>query len=406
MTTTTTSTKPHHNYIMADSTPATPSTPSAEDAAKSRREARKAKILGAGSDRLAKITRTGRGAEAETLYPSTPPPAPKPHTPSSPSAVTGPLIEDDDPVELPPPPPAGEFDFASIMARLQQHQQQTGGAEGSGGLPIDINQLLALTGMQPPPGSADGAQQPGVHPQAQPPAPRTKLDKTFDLLRALTMIAFAFLAVSSLFSRPSASSSISPTAVTTDDHQAHLLQRWASLAYRKPAEWEAQFFQMESFGITSSTVPIFWLFISVEIALQSSRILLFSHRPPPPSILTTALSILPLPPALSSLIRTGASYLTLLSALLNDLAIVIFGVGLTILWAQYKSGMTPEVAATMGGAWDATSQGQAGAAISQATGQVGEVLKTLSQSAASVYETASSVVSSAAIAASQRAEEL
>ncbi|KAK0558432.1 hypothetical protein OC844_005158 [Tilletia horrida] len=459
------------------STPTTPSSSSA-DAAKARREARKAKILGSGSDRLARITRSGRGADAETLYPSSPSPGPVPNAgSSSPGATAGggtnrstgarapsPYLDEeplggplagltraDDPLGLGPGAGFGDgqgagggFDLAAMLTRLQQHAaaaQGQGGAGaggegegGAGGLPFDINQLLALAGMAQGggggPGGAGGAggppgSAPGSSAQAAAPPQgkigRTALDKAFDLLRALIMIVFAFLAVSSLFSRPSTDLLTGTGAkegiLSTDDHQAHLLQRWASLAYRKPAEWEAQFFQMESFGLTSSTVPIFWLFISVELALQSSRILLFANRPPPPSILNTALNILPVPPQLAQLIRTGASYVGLLSALLNDLAIVLFGVGLTILWAQWKTGMSHEGASALGGVWDAAKEGHAAAVFDQATATAAAVFdqatataaaaaSTISESASAAFEVVTQAVNAGAEAAAQRAAEL
>ncbi|CAD6889816.1 unnamed protein product [Tilletia laevis] len=412
------------------------STPTPADAAKARREARKAKILGSGSDRLARITRTGRGGEAEMLYPSSPPSISRARSSSvlDDEPLGAPLAaasQYDDPVDVGPggpggPGPGGEvggfggfggfgggegggFDIGSMMARLQQ---QAGGDGEGGGMPFDINQLLAAAGIAPPGG--DGS---GMPPQAGSGKPgqqggaagRTSLDKTFDLLRALTMIAIAFFAVSSLFSRPSSSSFEKQGIVNSqDDHQAHLLQRWASLAYRKPAEWESQFFQMESFGFTSSTVPIFWLFISVEIALQSTRILLFRNRPAPPSILNTILNFLPLPPQLTSLIRTGASYIGLVSALANDLAIVLFGVGLTIIWAQWRTGMTAESASTLGGIWDAATNGAApaAAAFKQATTTAIAAASAVSESATAAYEAASAAVSSGAAAAMQHASEL
>ncbi|KAE8270399.1 hypothetical protein A4X09_0g1954 [Tilletia walkeri] len=434
---------PSSNPQSGTSTPTTPAASSSADAAKARREARKAKILGSGSDRLARITRTGRGGEAETLYPSTSPSGTDIGGARSAGVfdeepLGGPLAQYDDPIDVGPGGGGGGgglgggmmggfggfgggeggggggFDIASMMARLQQQAGGAGGEGGPGGLPFDLNQLLAAAGMSAPGGAGGGG--PGMPPppgSAQPPqqaaSGRTTLDKTFDLLRALTMMVFAFLAVSSLFSRPSSTTASFITGekqpgvlASQDDHQAHLLQRWASLAYRKPAEWESQFFQMESFGFTGSTVPIFWLFISVEIALQSTRILLFRKQPPPPSFLNTILNFLPLPPQLTSLIRTGASYISLVSALANDLAIVLFGVGMTIIFAQWRTGMTPEYASTLGGTWDAVTKGGATAAFEQASSTAVAAASAVSETATAAFEAASAAVSSGAAAVAQR----
>ncbi|KAL9934899.1 hypothetical protein V8E36_005975 [Tilletia maclaganii] len=455
----------------ADSGASTPSTPA--DAAKARREARKAKILNSGTDRLARITRSGRGADAEMLYPSSPTTATGAGSSSSSAAAAaaactggdagsaavrtslpagarssfldeeplgGPLAgasRADDPFGLGPGAGFGAgggpfgvgggggeggFDFASVLARLQQHAAAQGGAAGEegaapgGGLPFDLNQLLAVAGLA---GGGGAGLPPGAGPTGKPGAPqppaaqpvaqgRSALDKSFDLIRTLIMIAFAFLSVSSLVSRPTTNLITGEKAdiVSHDDHQAHLLQRWASLAYRKPAEWESQFFQMENFGFHTGTVPIFWLFVSVEVALQSTRILLFRNKPQPPSIFNTILNFVPLPPQLVQLIRTGASYIGLLSALLNDLAIVLFGVGLTIIWAQWKTSMTAESASTLGGAWDAAVQGDAGAASGQATSTLAAAASAVSETASAAFEAVTSTVNAGVGAAAQRAAEL
>jgi hypothetical protein len=105
------------------------------------------------------------------------------------------------------------------------------------------------------------------------------------------------------------------------------------------------------------------MFVSIELVLQTSRIFLLrvsgtpylSHektktdsssclrarqnRPAAPGILN---SILPLvsqfAPQLGLVLQTGTRYLALFSTCLNDLAVLVFCIGLVILVGQFKAG--------------------------------------------------------------------
>lgn len=188
----------------ATASPTTPSTSAADDA-KARREARKARILGKGSDRLAKLTKQARGDEAEMLYPSSSSPsssspAASPATPrraappqvasASPAAAAGDDVhEDPEEIDI---SNQGRMDaeLQQAMTAFQQQQQRSqqqsvpqdpfaqmmaamsgqgggggpGGAGGGGGggpagMP-DLGQLLAaLQGQQQQPG---GGGMPGM----------------------------------------------------------------------------------------------------------------------------------------------------------------------------------------------------------------------------------------------------
>lgn len=63
------------------------------------------------------------------------------------------------------------------------------------------------------------------------------------------------------------------------------------------------------------------------------------NRPAPPGILN---SILPLvsqfAPQLGLAIQTGVRYLDLFSTFLNDLAVLVFCIGLTVVFARWKAG--------------------------------------------------------------------
>ena len=66
-------------------------------------------------------------------------------------------------------------------------------------------------------------------------------------------------------------------------------------------------------------------------------------RPTPPGFLLKASAYIP-NAHIRLLIRTVASYLPLLDAFVNDLAIVVFTIGCTIMFAAWKVGLDPILA--------------------------------------------------------------
>ncbi len=265
----------------------------AAEAARARREARKAKILGRGGDRLAQITKTGRGAEAEALYSSDPLPGAGSTGSSSPafqasSAAKAAREATDDPddVDIAHLPTISsqhgsssfpDQDMHALMQRmsaaggatppgfdtqagagpqdpLQQMmmamQSQFGGAGGEGGqmpqLPFDLGALLGGAGGDGTGGPGAGGMSGLFGPQGRvTAAPRGKLDKLFDFLHLFAMAALAFITVSAVFSRSATEASVintAPDAVLADEHAA--IKRWARLGYERPGEWEAHLFKI------------------------------------------------------------------------------------------------------------------------------------------------------------------
>ncbi|PWN44505.1 hypothetical protein IE81DRAFT_321118 [Ceraceosorus guamensis] len=378
--------------------PTSPPTSPGDDAA-ARRAARKARILGSGTDRLARITKTGRGDEASTLYP-----------PTSPSSSSSRGIAPNLSAEADEHPDPEEIDLAQL-ARLQAGE---GGAmsvnpfaspragqthlndaqspgQGQQGLPPGFPQLPA--GMELPPGMADmfaqfqaamagGGGPPGSSgeagaqtstPPVAPSGSRT-VERIFGLTRVLIFAAFGAYLVAPLLH--------AHRAVLAGEGEAHhvnggALLHWARLGYERPSPWDAGTFGLEELGLGG--IPVFYLFLTLEIGLQSARIMLMRHRPPPPSLLQRFSPLLP--PALSSILLTGSQYLTLLNAFINDLAVVIFVMGVGILWAGWRVGYDPfgqagDALASIGSAIDpnqfADTASPAGVAAS-ARGAVGGI---------------------------------
>ncbi|SPO30155.1 uncharacterized protein UTRI_05994 [Ustilago trichophora] len=383
---------------QAESTPAAaPATAAAAEvdpaeAARLKREARKARILSKGSDRLARITNTGRGEGASAYLKDNTPSLPT-NTDSTasitttsgsirpPSAPLG-IADDDDPLEvdistLPRHgPPRGEEatnPFAMFggmpgqdgsggqnpMEALMAMMQGAGGPSGPGGggpggqpdmsgLPPQLAAMMQQFGA----GGAGGPGGPGGASNISPTVAQKKSvsERAFDLLQAILVIALAVLAAkSSLFDFDRSSivpSSISETFETLAPESlsgpTNTLRRWARLGYQKPSltEWSSISPSTTTSFLPQSipTLPLFWIFLSLEILLQAARIVIFSRKTPaPPSLLSTLTAMLPIP-NLHLAIKLISKYLALLNALVNDVCLLVFVFGVAVLWSGYELG--------------------------------------------------------------------
>lgn len=343
--------------------------------AKAKREARKARILGAGNDRLARITKTGRGGEAEALYSNPPKPLGGGINTSidddevlqrANAALRGGTGDaDDDPqdIDISQQQSAQTNPF---LAMMQQQQAGAGGQADQAGMPQDLQGMMramqeammnASQGQPGQPGQGPGGAGPqspfpfgpGAATAQQVPAGPSTTDAIFNLLRVFIFAIFGIaLVYGALFGRHADAKQTVTEHATEQilDKFAHMssLHRWARLAYERPAQWEAKYFSMESFGLPiPEGVPVFWLFITLEIGLQSMRIMLQRRRPAPPGFLLKVASFIP-NANIQLLIRTLASYLPLLDAFINDIAVVVFTIGCAILFASWKVGLDPILA--------------------------------------------------------------
>lgn len=263
--------------------------------AKARREARKARILSSGTDRLARITKTGRGGEAETLY-SDPPRTTLGRTTSASSssllhgqedafkmndedmmlkraqaAMAGgalPVNSDDDPGDI--DISQGQAISTSSMSNSMNQQQQQQMPQDFQGMIQMMQSAMMGGGMGGPPAGTDPVGQEGSAAQSPFPffmpqtsqaadAPQQRSPKTtlleigFNALRVLVFVLFGFALVYSAISghaepQKIVSEQASPDLVDKFEHMT-TLHRWARLAYEKPAHWEAKHFGVESFGL-------------------------------------------------------------------------------------------------------------------------------------------------------------
>ena len=78
----------------------------------------------------------------------------------------------------------------------------------------------------------------------------------------------------------------------------------------------------------ASTVPFFWTFAAVQLALHSSRITLGYDAIELPTVLSLALPALP--PTVSSIVTNGLKYLKMISVFLDDVSVLLLGVAFII----------------------------------------------------------------------------
>ncbi|KAI0294746.1 hypothetical protein BC826DRAFT_306922 [Russula brevipes] len=121
-----------------------------------------------------------------------------------------------------------------------------------------------------------------------------------------------------------------PKAIATlAYHCCNTWSRWARLA-SNPAE--------SVWGI--EIVPFFWAFVSLELALNSTRIFFHFDSTQPPLPLRLVLPYLPKP--LPSMIMYGMKHLQLLGTLVDDLAAAVVAIGLFIVASTlYENWLLP-----------------------------------------------------------------
>ncbi|EST08283.1 hypothetical protein PSEUBRA_002033 [Kalmanozyma brasiliensis GHG001] len=345
------------------------------EAARLKREARKARILSKGSDRLARITNTGRGEGASAYLKDNTPSMPStPQSSSNAGLPRAAVADDDDPLEvdistLPMRGPprgedatnpfamfgggegAGQQDPMQALMAMMQGGGGMGGMGGSGGPGMGADGQPDTSGLPPQLAAmmqqfgAGGPGGPGLAPQMTATRTKSVSERAFDLLQAVLVLALAVLAAkSSLFDFDR--SSVVPDAVTdtfekiSPSSASSTLRRWARLGYQKPSveEWATLSPTATSFLPTSTALPLFWIFLSLELLLQAARIAIFSRKTPaPPSLLSTLTAMLPIP-NLHLVISLISKYLALVNALVTDVCLLVFVFGAAVLWSGYELG--------------------------------------------------------------------
>ncbi|KAG8977260.1 hypothetical protein FRB90_008870 [Tulasnella sp. 427] len=174
--------------------------------------------------------------------------------------------------------------------------------DGAGGGPA-LNPLAAAFGGITPNAGASVA--------VEPPRRKTLFQKLTPLIHAVSVLV---LLVYFVFKwEPSAYDAGSTGVPESMGGWA----RWGSLVRAKNEEGGVQ------------AVPIFAAFTTLQIVLHSIRI--YNEPPPQPASGILGMIIPNLPPPLPNVIRTGMKYLQMGGAVMDDLSVLVFAVGV-IVW--------------------------------------------------------------------------
>ncbi|GAA5952131.1 hypothetical protein JCM3765_005205 [Sporobolomyces pararoseus] len=247
-----------------------------------------------------------------------------------------------------------EIDLASLNGSFQQQLAALngGGGAGAGAAPQGgdlFSQMMAQmaaggAGGQNPfaafgEAGAGGANSAASNPFAQqqtqspppPPQPKTFLDKVFPLIHLLAMVGLAIYSV--IWWEPSKRFGL----YGSSEFAGIDWSAWGALASKRQPKDTGIVGQV--LGTQLAEIPLLWMFVSVELVLQTSRIFLLRNRAPTPSMLNSILPLLSqFSPQLGLILETLNKYFQLFSTCLNDLAVLIFTIGIFILIGQYKSG--------------------------------------------------------------------
>ncbi|KAF9042123.1 hypothetical protein BJ165DRAFT_1349161 [Panaeolus papilionaceus] len=349
--------------------------------ATARAEARRKAILSRGNDRLAKLTTSARGDEASFLHDDPPLPSmskasrnflgedssdmPTPQRVSvSPSPSPGPTAAAGSaststaasPHGANPPDPSVWLpeQQQQFLQALMNASMAPPGANQSQAPPLPLSSPIGepLGPMDPMmemennpfaallkggPG-AGGPQNPlfppgmmGMQPP-EPPKEQTKLQKAMPLLHLVAM--WCLLAYFVFWVEPNTYLA-STGRVDGGVFSGSFWSRWGDMAAgRWVAEKAKRMFLVQA-------VPFFWAFTTIQIVLHSLRIFSGFNAVQPPTLLAFALPHLP--PPIPSLIINSLKYMQMGSLFLDDLAILIVGVGFVVYLAGWFASAQPSL---------------------------------------------------------------
>ncbi|WFD19247.1 hypothetical protein MCAP1_001470 [Malassezia caprae] len=320
------------------------------DDAAAKREARKRRILEKSGDRLSRITNTGRGKDYTGL--DTAPVAPRAEAPAAPVPAT-PVVTATNATGRPeagvlPEPPSDDQDaFARMLASMQARMGQ---GDGAGGAPEPLALMQQLLGQQ-------GASEPAAPPSEV--AYTQRMVRRMRLLQATLVFVLAFYVVfSSIFSH-APDTGLTGRSLPTDAGRQFARdsyrQQWASLAqsYTPTSAWlsaddpglfpwagvQGPLAALQPY-ISHSLLdgawpswPVFWVFVSLEVGLQGVRLAMLQRVPAAlPRGVHSMVSLYA--PQLLSLAPPLLGIVSLASALIDDLCILLFAIGTGVLFCQ------------------------------------------------------------------------
>ncbi|KAJ6498175.1 hypothetical protein C8R47DRAFT_1010064 [Mycena vitilis] len=355
--------------------------------AAARAEARRKAILSRGTDRLAKLTTSGRGEDAAyapddpplPTFPSVAPtnlgsfvgeettlPRPRSRVPSRTNAsvnanANGAAQDPTNPFGMPDPSAWSNEQQAQFLQALMgggPPPTQPTLTAGRGGSPLpEGNPFVGMPGMENnpfaammaaaaggagaggggggfPPGGADGGLAGmmgmggmggmGKAPEVAPP--KTLAQR---LMPALHLIAVWMLLLYFVIMREPAAHEVA-SAGAAEPGGIGFAWRWRQLIGGGKGALGPL---ASAWGVQA--VPFFWAFVTLELVLHSLRIFSGFDAFRPPMLLGLALPFLP--PPIQSVIVHSMKYLQMGSMFLDDVAAVVVGVGLVIWLATWRA---------------------------------------------------------------------
>ncbi|KAF9506976.1 hypothetical protein BS47DRAFT_360093 [Hydnum rufescens UP504] len=254
--------------------------------AKARAEARRQAILAKASSRLAKLTSSARGEETEASIHDDPPlptlpsvrairRTPSPIFPRQPSALDHPSGGEE---------PLPQDAFEAILSSL-----------GSSGMTNDESKLSPTTSTSP------------FEPTPLPPRSLPFMP-FFRFLSTIAMVIFFVF-----YLEPFNFARMGYYGLETPSRWG----RWADLTRRETGEWGVQ------------PVPIFWAFISLQLAVHSFQF--FYDNQPSPLPMFVAMVLPHFPHPLPTIVTNAFHYVHMTQMLLDDMAVWVVTVGF-IIW--------------------------------------------------------------------------
>ncbi|KZO99667.1 hypothetical protein CALVIDRAFT_534095 [Calocera viscosa TUFC12733] len=277
-------------------------------------EARRQKILASRGSRLAKLTNTARGAEGGGVFNNDAPLGAF----NSPNARRD-FLGDDEP--LLPPPPVNRLASRATAAipppsqRSSQIPPFDAAALNALGRPVGpayseptISQDPFMTMMQAM--ASGNAPNAGITQQADLTSESpSRVSQWLPFVHGLSILLTVLYAAAVL--EPNAWKNSAGSWESGSSNT--VLYRWKSLVSGRNTSMDLQ------------TVPVFPIFVALQLALHSLRLILEHNVPPPPGLIT---SILPyLPPRFQLYVVGGMKYLTIGQQFLDDLGLMIFVLG-------------------------------------------------------------------------------
>jgi len=188
--------------------------------------------------------------------------------------------------------------FSAMLAQMANQSSGGGLSDGSS----------LLNPLAFPPGAGAGGMPNPMMQSVNPPAPKTLLHKILPLIHAISVIfLLGFFIVRG---EPTAYNGVPEPMTQT------FWNRWSSLARYKSDQGGVQ------------AVPVFYAFTTLQLVLHSIRIY-YEPAPQPPSGIL-GMIIPNLPPPFPSLVSTGLKYVRMGGAILDDLCVLLFAVGVVV----------------------------------------------------------------------------